>query len=98
MYGQLVAFVFALVSTAAVVTTNFWNQWVVSGPESSSLAGPIWAWKGIWADCIQYYGGQYYCEEQKSLFLELGMKKFKRTLNLAPVLDLGNDGLNPATL
>ncbi|CAK8698658.1 unnamed protein product [Clavelina lepadiformis] len=67
MYCQISAFVLGLMATAACVTATFWNQWAVSGPESGGIAGPIWLWRSLWGECMQYQGGQYHCEEQASM-------------------------------
>nr|XP_002128468.1 claudin-19 isoform X2 [Ciona intestinalis] len=72
MYGQILIFVLAFVSTSLITTTTVWNQWAVNGPTSSSVLTAIWAWRGIWGDCMQMYGGQYQCEEMQSMLNEKG--------------------------
>nr|XP_002128486.1 claudin-19 isoform X3 [Ciona intestinalis] len=72
MYHQLCSFICAFTSTALIATTLTWNMWAVNGPTSSSVLGAAFAWRGIWADCMQAYGGQYHCEEMGSMFETAG--------------------------
>ena len=69
MFGELPALVFGLLSAACVVTTTFWNQWSISSTSSNGLLGPIWAFKYLFGECIQYQAGQFQCQELESQFL-----------------------------
>jgi len=70
MYGQLFCAFLAVSTSALCITSTFWSLWAMSSPESSSVLGTIWAWKGLWASCTQIEGGQYNCYEHNSLLME----------------------------
>ncbi|CAK8698659.1 unnamed protein product [Clavelina lepadiformis] len=85
MYQQFAALGIAFLTTASIATTTFWNQWSVNGPTSDGLLGPIWAWRSLWGDCIQYQGGQYQCQGQNSMFLTPGFKIAIRGLMITSI-------------
>ena len=70
---QIVPFVLGVMSTTTQVVVTAWPMWAFSSPDySAPLLGPAWNWRGIWADCMQLYDGQYNCEEQHSMLTEEG--------------------------
>ena len=73
MFQQMPALILGVLSAAAVITTTFWNQWAISSPNSSGILGPIWAFKSLFGECMQYQTGQYQCQELASQFLIPGI-------------------------
>ena len=72
VFRQMPALALGTLACASVITTTFWNQWSVSGPTSKGVLGPIWAWRSLFGECMQYQGGQSQCQGQNSMFLMSG--------------------------
>lgn len=75
MYGQIVGFAFAFLSTLGVVVTCTWNQWSKThAATSTSLLNSIWGFNGIWIQCLQYTAGQFQCDNYEVAIFELPSK------------------------
>nr|XP_018667766.1 claudin-1 isoform X1 [Ciona intestinalis] len=62
MECQMICFVVGFLATTGCVFCTFWNEWAVSSPSASApVLGPIWAFSGLWSECMQYSTGQYQC-------------------------------------
>lgn len=72
MYKQVICLILGYASITLVAITTFWPRWTIKSVDSASVLGPIGAWKGLWADCVQIENGQYYCEEHETLLVADG--------------------------
>lgn len=62
MNRQVAVFPLACLSTACCFFVSLWNQWAISAQASSLLLNQIWAFRGIWEECIQWTLGQWQCD------------------------------------
>ena len=74
MYSQLLQPLLTSLATVVLIVVNAWPMWAYTSPEhAAALLGPAWNYKGLWANCMQFYDGQYNCEEMQSLLTEKGI-------------------------
>lgn len=84
MCTQLPVMIFSIIQMVCLLFVTFWNQWAVSGRASSSMLGPVWAFKGLWEECSQYMSGQYQCTDfQLAMFDLPGKHNFHHRFQVA---------------
>uniref|UniRef100_H2Y935 Claudin n=1 Tax=Ciona savignyi TaxID=51511 RepID=H2Y935_CIOSA len=72
MYSQIACFVLGFMTATCIIVTTCWNEWATSSPGASvSLLGAIWAFSGLWDQCMQSTTGQYQCDDYQVAMFQL---------------------------